>query len=138
MKPGTVLLVEDDRDDADLTLMSLRQNAFGREVEVVRNGQAALDVLSGAERHKIALVILDLNLGHIGGLEVLATIRNHPTLKDLPVAVLTSSDEPRDKQEAYRLGVQGYFLKPINLDDFRPIVAGLRSILEAAKYPESC
>jgi PAS domain S-box-containing protein len=126
-----LLLVEDDPDDVALTLRAFEAQGLNRRVLVARDGVEAYGQLFGAgdKRLKPALTVLDLNLPKMSGLELLARIRADAVLKDLRVAVLTSSDEPRDHREAERLGVEAYLLKPVGLDAFTGVVETLKSLL---------
>lgn len=126
-----ILLAEDDPNDAELTLTALAQNKLLNEVVVVRDGAEALDYLhrrgSHAERPlgNPAVVLLDLKMPKIDGLEVLRQIRADPALRRTPVVVLTSSREERDLVASYDLGVNGYVVKPV---DFGEFVAAVQEI----------
>jgi two-component system response regulator len=128
MKEKTILLVEDTADDEKLILMSLKRNKIGNEVIVARDGQQALDHLLGAGRGEQDLpmvVLLDLKLPKVDGLEVLQRIRADDRTKLLPVVVLTSSDEEKDRIESYGLGANSYVRKPVNFDEFSEAVRQL-------------
>ncbi len=128
MTQRRVLLVEDDSDDMDLTLFALKQCGFPYPVDVARDGAEAWDFLCAA--HELpALVLLDLNLPKVNGLEVLARVRADTRLRHLLVAVLSGSDEPRDKKEAARLGAVRFFNKPVGLEGFVKIVYELEGLL---------
>ena len=120
-----ILLVEDNPDDEALTLRALRKNNMLNEVVVARDGVEALDYLYGTGAHAgrdssqlPQVVLLDLNLPRLGGLEVLRRIRSEPTTQVLPVVVLTSSKEERDLVESYRLGANSYVHKPVDFVEF--------------------
>ncbi|HET6280765.1 MAG TPA: response regulator [Polyangia bacterium] len=120
-----ILLVEDNEDDVALTLRALERNNLQNEVVVVRDGMEALDYLFCRGAHQARnpellpeLVLLDLNLPKLSGLEVLRQIRQHESGKFLPVVVLTSSVEDRDVVESYRLGANSYVQKPVNFSEF--------------------
>jgi two-component system response regulator len=124
MADRSILLVEDNPDDEALTLRALRKNEL-IDVTVVRDGAEALDYLFAtgpyAERDADDLpqvVLLDLNLPKIGGLEVLRLIRADERTELLPVVILTSSKEDRDLIEGYRGGANSYVRKPVNFDQF--------------------
>ncbi|ARU59392.1 response regulator receiver [Oleiphilus messinensis] len=127
-----VLLVEDNPKDEFLTLRALNKMTAGLVVDVVRDGQEALDYLFAEnqfqDRQETAspgLVILDLKLPKIGGLEVLKRIRSDPRTRLIPVVVLTSSDEHSDLQTSYELGVNSYVCKPIPFPELNQIIGRL-------------
>lgn len=119
-EPKTILLVEDNADDEQLTLRAMRQSEVPNIIRVARDGAEAIDHLFGASagRRLPDLILLDLKLPKISGLEVLAKIRQEPSTKTLPVVVLTSSDEERDIVESYQLGANSYIRKPVDFDEF--------------------
>ena len=122
---GVILLVEDNPDDEALTLRALKKNNVANEVVVARDGVEALDYLFGTGAHAgrdrgqmPQVVLLDLNLPRLDGLEVLKRIRSEPTTQIVPVVVLTSSKEDRDLVESYRLGANSYVRKPVDFLEF--------------------
>jgi DNA-binding response OmpR family regulator len=121
---GRILLVEDDDKDVELTLTALEEYNLANEVVIVRDGEEALDYLyrraSFATRAKgnPAVMLLDLKLPKVDGLEVLQKIRANGTLKLIPVVVLTSSREERDMIASYKLGVNAYVVKPVDFHEF--------------------
>ncbi|MDC4204248.1 MAG: response regulator [Candidatus Manganitrophus sp.] len=129
MNNKIVLLVEDNADDEALTLRALRKNNIRNEVVVVHDGQEALDYLFGqgpyAGRGLPQIVLLDLKLPKINGLEVLQRLREDPRTCFLPVVILTSSKEEQDLIEAYRLGTNSYVQKPV---DFREFTEAVRQL----------
>ena len=134
MKLKNILLVEDNPDDEALILMSLRKSAIGREVAIVRDGQAALDYLSatgahaGRDREDLpAVVLLDLKLPKLDGHEVLQRIRAESRTKLQPVVILTSSDEVKDRLKSYDLGVNSYVCKPVDSGEFKETIDKLGS-----------
>jgi len=124
MKLKRILLVEDNENDAELTLEALSEHNLANGVDLVRDGVEALDYLNGtgrfagSETGNLAVILLDLKLPKVDGLEVLRTIRSDPRLKYIPVVVLTSSREEKDVVESYRLGVNAYVVKPVNFTEF--------------------
>lgn len=116
----TVLLVEDNPDDEKLTVLALKSRTIAN-VEVVRDGQEAIDYLVKCEDAP-RLVLLDLKLPNLGGLEVLRRIREDQRICLTPVVILTSYSAPDDIVAAYRLGANGYVRKPVNFDQFSEIV----------------
>ena len=121
---GRILLVEDDPKDIDLTLTALEEYKLANEVVVLRDGAEALDYLhmrgnySSRATENPAVLLLDLKLPKVDGLEVLQQIRSDETLKLIPVVVLTSSHEERDMVASYKLGVNAYVVKPVNFHEF--------------------
>ena len=125
-----ILLVEDNPDDEAMTLRALRQVNLNHEIAVVRDGVAALEYLHGAGGSGGApelprVVLLDLKLPKLDGLQVLERIRAHPVTATLPVVILTSSDEDRDLAQSYALGVNSYVRKPVDFKEFATSVGNL-------------
>ncbi len=127
-----ILLVEDNPADVELTLHALRQENLANRIQVVRDGEEALDYLSGlgdyrdrSLEHLLKLVLLDLKLPKVDGLEVLRTIKANPRTKALPVVVLTSSREEKDLVQSYHLGVNSYIQKPVDFGQFREAIKKL-------------
>lgn len=124
VKLKRILLVEDNPNDMELTLEALAEHNLANEVEVTRDGEEALDFLycrgkySDRDKNNPTVVLLDLKLPKIDGHEVLKTIRSDDMLKFIPVVVLTSSREEKDKMESYKLGVNAYVVKPIDFHEF--------------------
>ena len=125
MASDSILLVEDNPDDEALTLRAFRKNNVTNEVVVARDGAEALDYLFGTGTHANRdvtvlpqIVILDLKLPKIDGLEVLRRLRATPQTKLLPVVILTSSNEERDRLEGYGLGANSYVRKPVDFAEF--------------------
>jgi CheY-like chemotaxis protein len=119
-----ILLVEDNVNDIELTLAALEQNRLANEVVVVRDGEEALDYLMRRGIFKMraegmpAVVLLDLKLPKVDGLEVLEKIKAHDELKQVPVVMLTSSREEKDLVRSYKLGVNAYVVKPVDFHEF--------------------
>ncbi len=119
VEPKTILLVEDNADDEQLTLRAMRQSDIPNIIRVARDGAEALDKLFGEGQDRLPdLVLLDLKLPKVNGLEVLKKLRSDPGTKTLPVVGLTSSDERRDIVESYELGANSYVRKPVDFDQF--------------------
>ena len=121
---GRILVVEDDPNDVELTLTALADYNLANEVVVTRDGQQALDYLSCRGEFSMrspgnpAVMLLDLKLPKVGGLEVLQQIKSDERLKLIPVVVLTSSHEERDMIRSYSLGVNAYVVKPVDFHEF--------------------
>jgi two-component system response regulator len=127
-----ILLVEDNPDDEALALRALKQNRIDNGVVVVRDGAEALDYLFGKGKYAgrdlnvmPALILLDLKLPKVDGLEVLKQLRANPLTALLPVAMLTSSREESDLLAGYKLGLNSYILKPVDFDQFTEAVRDL-------------
>ena len=124
MTEKSILLVEDNPDDEALTLHALESNKIGNSVHVARNGVEALDYLfrtgpyAGTQAELPTVVLLDIKLPKIDGLEVLRRVRADERTRLLPVVLLTSSDEEEDRLRGYALGANSYVRKPVDFDDF--------------------
>lgn len=128
MNQKTILLVEDNPDDEALTLRALRKNNMMNEVAVARDGQEALDYFFGEEASANTaptLMLLDLKLPKIDGLEVLRRIRADPRTALQPVVILTSSKEEQDIINGYRLGANSYIRKPVDFNQFMEAIRQL-------------
>ncbi len=122
-----ILLVEDSPADAELTIRALKQGNVTNRIHVTRDGVEALEFLEATELAP-RVILLDLKLPRLGGLEVLEKIRAHPRLKVLPVVILTSSQEEPDVLRAYQLGANSYIVKPVEFEGFG------RAVAEAGLY----
>ena len=120
-----IALVEDNADDEALTMRALKKHSIANEIVVLRDGVEALEYLLAPDRPLPQLVLLDLNLPRINGLEVLQRLRDEPRTKLLPIVILTSSNEERDLIEGYRLGVNSYVRKPVDFIQFSDAVRQL-------------
>ena len=129
LKP--ILLVEDDKRDLELTLIALERSQLANEVVVLRDGAEALDYLFREGPHAAraegnpAVVLLDLKLPKVTGLEVLQAVRARPALRSIPIVMLTSSQEEADVLKSYELGVNAYVVKPVAFDHFVSAIADL-------------
>ena len=113
-----ILLVEDDPDHEALTIRALKKSNMANEVAVARDGEEAVNMLCGPNAIKPQVVLLDLKLPKLDGLEVLKRLRECEQTRLLPIVVLTSSDEERDVVRSYALGVNSYIRKPVNFNEF--------------------
>ena len=120
VKKNHILLVEDNPDDELLALRALKKNNILNEVRVARDGAEALDYLEGLSANESLpeLILLDLQLPKISGLEVLKAIRENSRTQLLPVVILTSSDEEQDLMRSYQLGANSYIRKPVDFSQF--------------------
>ena len=127
-KEVEILLVEDNPDDEELVLIALKNNNITNKIQVARNGAEALEYLFGSVDSKTLkcvdpmVILLDLKLPKIDGLEVLRRIKMNPEAKKIPVVVLTSSSEEKDMVESYLLGVNSYIRKPVDFTQFTEAV----------------
>jgi CheY-like chemotaxis protein len=124
-----ILLVEDNQDDMDLALYALKREKLANKIHVARDGEEALDFLfcrgPFAERtfeHPPKLVLLDLKLPKVDGMEVLRELKADPRTRSIPVVMMTSSREERDLVNSYNLGANSYIQKPVDFDQFRETV----------------
>ena len=131
-EPVEILLVEDNPNDVELTLHALKEHHLGNRIEVVRDGAEALEFIfnAGAYAHRSPdqhpkVILLDLKLPKVDGLEVLRRLKSDPRTRMIPVVVLTSSREERDIVESYKLGVNSYIVKPVDFEQFTEAVRNL-------------
>jgi CheY-like chemotaxis protein len=138
MNPRIILLVEDDEDDAFFMRRALTKAQINLPLHIAVNGQEALDYLGGvgkfgdrSEYPLPAIVFLDLKLPYVHGFEVLKWIRSQPPLNDVPVIILTSSPEPRDREKALQLGAKAYLVKPPTRDMVLTVLEAMHLAHEA-------
>ena len=131
-KEVEILLVEDNPDDVELALHALRQEKLANRLEVAHDGEEALDFLFCRGAHKSRsfgnppkVVMLDLKLPKVDGIEVLRQLKNDHRTKAIPVVILTSSREEKDMIHSYQLGVNAYIQKPVDFEQFRHVVKQL-------------
>ncbi|MBI3951057.1 MAG: response regulator [Acidobacteria bacterium] len=131
-QPVQILLVEDNPDDVELTLHALKKHNLANRIEIVRDGTEALQFIfcTGAYAHRHIedspkVILLDLKLPKVDGLEVLRQIKADPRTRMIPVVVLTSSREERDILESYQLGVNSFITKPVDFEQFTEAVRQL-------------
>lgn len=119
--PADILVVEDSPTDLELMLYAWREKGLTRRARVVRDGAEALDFLFHSERLP-KVILLDLKLPKVHGLEVLRQVKSHPRTRTIPVVVFTSSGEESDVVESYRLGANSYVVKPVPWEEFKQAV----------------
>jgi len=130
-KPQRILYAEDNTNDIELTLTAFEETNLSARVDVVHNGIEALDYLfyrgrfTKREKSAPSFVLLDIQMPGIDGIEVLRAIRNSPEHKTLPVVMLTSSRMESDVITSYKIGANGFVVKPINFDDFVETIKGI-------------
>jgi two-component system, response regulator len=127
-----ILLIEDNPEDVEITLRAFRKHHLANKVHVVRDGEEALECLFGTGSYgessacaNIKLILLDLKLPKIDGLEILQKCKTDPRTKNIPVVVLTSSREERDLVQSYNFGVNSYVVKPVDFPQFTDAVSHL-------------
>jgi CheY-like chemotaxis protein len=125
MPAQLIVLVEDNPDDQTLTLRALKKQNLANDIIVLNDGVEALEYLLDAEKPLPNLVLLDLKLPKLDGLQLLRRLRSEPRTQLLPVVVLTASDEDRDVIEGYRLGANSYIRKPVDFNQFTEAVRQL-------------
>ena len=141
MELKRILLVEDDPNDVELTLAGLAEYNLANEVVVARDGEEALDYLlhrgkfAARENGNPAVVLLDLKLPKVDGLEVLRRIKGDESLKIVPVVILTSSREDKDMVEGYRLGTNAYVVKPVDFHQFVDAIESLGAFWSIINEP---
>lgn len=113
-----ILLVEDNDNDAELTIRTLRKNNLANHLLRLQDGEEALEYLFDERNDNPKLILLDLKMPKVDGLEVLKNLKGDPKKRMIPVVVLTSSKEERDIIESYNLGVNAYIVKPVEFDKF--------------------
>ena len=125
-----ILLVEDNADDIELAVHALREEKLANGITIARDGEEALDLIFRRGQADPLLdlprlILLDLKLPKVDGLEVLRAVKGDPRTKAIPIVIMTSSKEERDLVESYKLGVNAYVQKPVGFDEFRTIVKEL-------------
>jgi CheY-like chemotaxis protein len=136
--PMTILLVEDDEVDVMNVKRAFKKNNISNRLVVASNGIDALEILrsTSPDNPKPRIVLLDLNMPKMGGIEFLKEVRQDPELSSLSVFVMTTSNEDSDKIDAFNLNVAGYILKPLSMDRFISAVSTLNSYWTLCEYPE--
>ena len=140
-----ILLVEDNPNDVELALHALKKNKLANRIHVVRDGAEALEFLfrtgayqdQGEHNSHPRVILLDLKLPKVDGLEVLRRIKSHESTLGIPVVMMTSSREERDIVESYRLGVNSYIVKPVDFDQFTEAVRQLGLYWMVLNQPET-
>jgi len=122
-----ILLVEDNPLDLDLTLRAFAQQNLTNPILVARDGEEALAYIPtwDAGENVPVVILLDLKMPKVSGLEVLEILKNHPKYKTIPIVVLTSSEESSDVKSAYRLGANSYIVKPVDFDKFMDVAKNI-------------
>jgi len=136
-----ILLVEDDEVDIMNVKRAFHKSNITNPLYIANNGLEALEMLQGTEHQKPVIpgsrriILLDINMPKMNGIEFLQELRNDPRLAPTPVVVLTTSDEEQDRIEAYRLNVAGYILKPVTFTNFAEVMAALNKYWTLCEMP---
>lgn len=133
-KTVEILLVEDNLNDAELTIRELKKNNLANELYHVQDGEEALDFMFGTGKysekqdldHRPKLILLDIKMPKMDGIEVLEIIKSNELTKTIPVVMLTSSKEDPDIKRCYELGANSYIVKPVNFEDFTTVISSIR------------
>jgi two-component system response regulator len=127
-----ILLIEDNQQDAELVIRTLKKNNVGNRIMHLSDGTEALDFLFGEgkysqrePRNKPGIILLDLNLPKLNGIEILRKIKNDERTRAIPVVIMTASSEAKDILESYQIGVNGYVIKPVAFSDFAKAISDL-------------
>jgi CheY-like chemotaxis protein len=134
LKP--ILLVEDDRVDVMTVKRALRELEISTPLEVTRNGEEALAYLREATNRKPAIILLDLNMPKMNGIEFLKIVKQDPVLRRIPVVVLTTSKEEQDRVASFDLSVAGYMIKPVDYAQFVEIMRAIKDYWILSELPE--
>jgi CheY-like chemotaxis protein len=130
-----ILLIEDDQVDTMVVRRALKELHVATRLESVENGEEALDYLRDPARERPCLILLDLNMPVMNGIEFLQAAKVDPELKRMPVVVLTTSDEQKDKVESFELGVAGYMRKPVDYQQFVEIIRTIDAYWTISESP---
>ena len=132
----SILLVEDDAVDVMNVKRAFKKNHITNPLFVAGNGLEALELLRSEEVERPCIILLDLNMPKMGGIEFLKVVRADEKLHNLTVFVMTTSNQENDKVEAYNLNIAGYILKPLSMDSFISAVATLKNYWQLCEFPE--
>ena len=132
-----ILLVEDDKVDVMNIKRAFKKSNISNPLQVAENGLEALEILRNTNEPLPRIILLDLNMPKMGGIEFLKELRADDRLKNISVFIMTTSNEQNDKIEAYNLNVAGYILKPLSMDRFISAVSTLNSYWQLCEFPES-
>ena len=135
IKSKPILLIEDDSVDAMTVRRAIKELHVANQLEHAENGEEALVYLRDASRDRPCLILLDLNMPVMNGIEFLQAVKAEPELKRIPVVVLTTSDEQEDKVESFELGVAGYMRKPVEYQQFVEIMRTIDAYWTISESP---
>jgi len=135
-RPRNILLVEDDRVDSMTIRRALQEVEINNRLDTVSNGEEALAYLLSAENELPALILLDLNMPMMNGMEFMQTVKKHAGLKKIPVVVLTTSRAEQDISASFELGAAGYMVKPLDYREFIEAVVTIARYWQLSELPE--
>jgi CheY-like chemotaxis protein len=130
-----VLLVEDDRIDALLVKRAFRSLKINNPIHHVENGEEALEFLRNSENNKPWIILLDINMPRMNGIEFLKEAKQEESMQDIPIIILTSSVEQRDRVDAFKSGIAGYMVKPVTYSDMLKLVEAIKQYWTISKLP---
>ena len=132
-----ILLVDDNPMDVDLTLRAFKRRKLANPIEVARDGEEALAWIPRWEagEPRPVVILLDINMPRVGGLEVLRQLKSHPVLRTIPVVLLTTSAVSQDVETAYQHGANSYIVKPVDFDQFMEVAAQIEAYWAAVNVP---
>jgi len=136
LRPRNILLVEDDRVDTMTIKRALEEVEINNRLDTVSNGEEALAYLLSAENELPALILLDLNMPRMNGMEFLRTVKTHAGFKKIPVVVLTTSRADQDISASFELGAAGYMVKPLDYREFIEAVVTIARYWQLSELPE--
>lgn len=142
-EPLTLVIAEDDEGHANLVQRNLRRAGFLNDLFHAKDGQEALDYLRGEGAHRgrvlngFVLLLLDINMPRVDGVEVLRRLKGDPTTAKIPVIMLTTTDDPREVERCYELGCSVYLTKPVEYDGFIEAINRLGLFLQVVKVPRN-
>ena len=137
LKPKPILLVEDDSVDAMTVKRAMRDLQVDHSVIHTVNGEEAIKYLTSPDTEKPFVILLDLNMPKMNGIEFLKVMKTHPELKTIPVIVLTTSKERRDVLDSFELGASGYMVKPVDYSKFVEILSKIMIYWSASELPKN-
>ncbi len=130
-----ILLLEDDHVDAMIVERALKDLKVENELIIAKNGEEGLEYLRDKENHLPGIILLDLNMPRMNGLEFLEVVKKDDQLKKIPIVVLTTSDEEKDRSASYNLGIAGYMTKPVNYPQFVEVLRTITLYWSLSKMP---
>lgn len=131
-----ILLVEDDRVDAMIIKRALKEIKVANRLYITNNGEEAMAFLRDSTKEQPCIILLDLNMPRMSGIEFLSVVKQDKVLKRIPVVVLTSSREDQDKMDSFNLGVAGYMIKPVDYQQFVEVVKTIDLYWTLSELPE--